>query len=80
VEARTAREDARRALDRGAVAAAITAATSSVELDPTDGDAWLILGAAYQVAGKSAEARNAFASCCKLAKRGDVSECRAFAF
>ena len=78
VEARAAREDARRALDRGAVAAAIAAGTSSVELDPTDADAWLILGAAYQVAGKSAEARDAFASCRKLAKRGDVSECRAF--
>ncbi len=80
VEARAAREDARRALDRGAIAAAIAAATSSVELDPTDADAWLLLGAAYQVAGKSAEARHAFASCSKLAKRGDVSECRTFAF
>ena len=80
VEARAAREDARRALDRGAVAAAIAAGTRSVELDPTDGDAWLLLGAAYQLAGKAAEARNAFSSCTKLAKRGDVGECRAFAF
>ena len=77
VAARAAREDARRALDRGAAAAAITAGTQSVELDPTDADAWLILGAAYQLAGKGAEARSAFYSCSKLAKRGDVGECRA---
>lgn len=77
IPARAAREEARHALDRGAAAAAIAAGMQSVELDPTDAEAWLILGAAYQLAGKGAEARNAFYSCSKLAKRGDVGECRA---
>jgi hypothetical protein len=57
--------------------AAIAAGAQSVELDLTDAEAWLILGAAYQLAGKGAEARSAFYGCSKLAKRGDVGECRA---
>jgi hypothetical protein len=77
IPARASREEARHALDRGAAEAAIAAGLHSVELDPTDADAWLILGAAYQLAGKGPEARSAFYSCSKLAKRGDVRECRA---
>ncbi|MEA2752463.1 MAG: hypothetical protein QOI41_6606 [Myxococcales bacterium] len=76
--ARVAREDARRLLEGGAAAAAAAAGIHSVELDPTDAEAWLILGAAYQLAGNGTEARNAFRSCSKLAKRGNVGECRAF--
>ncbi|MDB4996537.1 MAG: hypothetical protein JWM74_3969 [Myxococcaceae bacterium] len=76
--ARVAREDARRLLEGGSAAAAAAAGVRSVDLDPTDAEAWLILGAAYQLAGKGTEARNAFRSCSKLAKRGNVGECRAF--
>jgi hypothetical protein len=76
--ARVAREEARRLLEGGAAAAATAAAIRSVELDPTDAEAWLILGAAYQLAGDGTEARNAFRSCSKLATHGGVGECRAF--
>ena len=46
-------------------------------LDPTDGEAWLLLGAAYQEKGLNAEARRAFTSCLKEGKRGPMGECRA---
>ena len=71
------KRDAQRALDRGNNGAAIQAALRSVGVDPTDGEAWLILGAAYQTQGKIALARGAFSSCIKQAKRGPIAECRA---
>jgi len=63
-------------LDQGAFGKAIEAGERSVALDPTDGDAWLMLGAAYQSVGKAAEARRSFASCVSEGKRGQISECR----
>ena len=45
---------------------------------PTDAEAWLVLGAAYQLAGKGTEARDAFRLSTKLATHGGVGECRAF--
>jgi hypothetical protein len=77
VAARVARERARFLLEKGAGADAIVAGQRSVELDPTDAEAWLVLGAAYQLVGKGREARSAFYSCTKLAKRGPVGECSA---
>lgn len=77
--ARALREEARAALERGAGAAAISAGQRSVAVDPTDAEAWLILGAAYQQAGQEAAAQAAFASCARLAKRGPVGECASFA-
>jgi hypothetical protein len=71
------KRDAQRALDRGAFAKAAEAAARSVAIDATDGEAWLILGAAYQSLGKMADARSAFLSCTKDGKRGPVGECRA---
>ena len=70
------RNDARRALERGRMQEAIDAAVRSTTLDPTDADAWLLLGAAYMDRGKSADARAAFSSCAKLATKGPVGECR----
>jgi hypothetical protein len=66
-----------RALDRGHVADSIAAGERSVALDPRDADAWLVLGAAYQQAGRLGDARRAFSSCAHLAKRGARSECGA---
>jgi tetratricopeptide (TPR) repeat protein len=63
-------------LDQGAFAKAIEAGEHSVALDPTDGEAWLLLGAAYQSIGKGADARRTFASCVAEAKRGPINECR----
>jgi hypothetical protein len=78
--AKTAAEekrDARSLLERYNAKDAIEAAERSVALDPTDGDAWLILGAAYQEVGQLDGARRAFQACLKQAKRGPVGECRA---
>jgi hypothetical protein len=70
------KEDARRALERGKLQDAIMAALRSTSIDPTDADAWLLLGAAYQEAGKGADARLAYSECAKEAKRGEVRECQ----
>jgi hypothetical protein len=63
-------------LEQGAFAKAIEAGERSVQLDPSDGDAWLYLGAAYQSIGKRAEARRSFLSCTTEAKKGQINECR----
>lgn len=68
---------ARRALESGRLAVAITAGERSVALDPTDGEAWLLLGAAQQEKGNLAEARRAYTACVKQGKRGPLSECNA---
>jgi hypothetical protein len=47
------------ALEHGNWNAAITAAERSVRLDATDGEAWLILGGAYQERGSDRAARHA---------------------
>lgn len=69
--------DARRNLERGKLAEAIEAGERSVALDPQDGEAWLLLGAAYQEKGKSAEARRCYKACLSEGKRGPLGECRA---
>ena len=63
-------------LNRGAFAKAVEAGEHSVALDPADGDAWLMLGAAYQSLGKMAEARRSFSSCVAEGKKGSLTECR----
>ncbi len=78
--AKTAKEekaDAQRALERRQLEAAVAAGERAVLLDPTDGDAWLLLGAAHQERGNMTEARRAYSSCVKEGKRGAVGECRA---
>jgi tetratricopeptide (TPR) repeat protein len=67
----------RKNLERGKLAEAIEAGERSVALDPTDGEAWLLLGASYQEKGNRAEARRCYASCLKEGKRGPLGECRA---
>ena len=77
LSAADAKRDAQRAIDRGRIADAIEAGEQSVALDPTDADAWLVLGAAYQMKGRYADARHCFASCADQARRGPRWECRA---
>jgi tetratricopeptide (TPR) repeat protein len=77
LSAADAKRDAQRAIDRGLIADAIEAGEQSVALDPTDADAWLVLGAAYQMKGRYADARHCFASCADQARRGPRWECRA---
>ncbi len=68
---------AQAALDHGNVAGAIRAGERSVALDPGDGRAWLLLGAAYQEAGDTKDARRAFKACVEQARRGPKDECAA---
>ena len=80
VDKASAREEknaSRRALERGKVTDAIAAGERSVALDPTDGEAWLLLGAAYQDKGNLGEARRAYTACTKEGTRGPIGECRA---
>jgi hypothetical protein len=77
LSAADAKRDAQRALEAGHVADAIEAGEQSVALDPTDADAWLVLGGAYQKKGRYADARGCFASCAEQARRGPRWECRA---
>ncbi len=66
------------ALERGKAADAIEAGERSVALDPSDAEAWLILGAAYQEKGDLANARRSFKSCLTEGKRGPKWECAQF--
>jgi tetratricopeptide (TPR) repeat protein len=74
-EALRLREVSRSALERGRVRDAIAAGENSVALDPADGEAWLVLGAAYQQAGSAAEARRCFRACVDRGTRGPRGEC-----
>jgi tetratricopeptide (TPR) repeat protein len=65
------------ALEKGHTEEAITAGERAVALDPTDAEAWLILGAAYDQRGARADARRCFKSCVDLARRGPRGECSA---
>jgi 2-oxoglutarate dehydrogenase E2 component (dihydrolipoamide succinyltransferase) len=75
--AKEEKKAAQKALNRGDLKGAIEAGERAVAYDPTDGDAWLLLGAANLEKGKAAEARKAFTSCVKEGKRGAIGECRA---
>jgi hypothetical protein len=55
----------------------VDAANRATTLDPGDAAGWLLLGAAQQELGHPKESRAAFSACTKLAKHGDVRECRA---
>jgi hypothetical protein len=74
--AKEEKEDARRLLEHGKRKDAIEAGLRSVALDPTDAEAWLILGSAQQDAGHWKEGRESYTQCVKQAKVGPVSECR----
>lgn len=77
VDAVAEKVTARKALERGRLSEAIEAGERSVAADPTDGEAWLILGAAYQERGKMADARRCYMACLKEGKRGPKGECAA---
>jgi DNA-binding response OmpR family regulator len=74
----TLTQQAQRALERGNAAAAIELGRRATDKDPTDAEAWLTLGAAYDTAGNHAKARATYQSCIdKSAESPRVSECRA---
>ena len=71
------KRDAQRLLEKNKVKDAIAAAERSVAIDPTDAEAWLLLGAARFDAREFAGARRAYGDCAKQAKKGPIGECRA---
>ena len=71
------REASRAALERGSLKSSIEAGESSVAIDPSDSEAWLVLGAAYQQMGSLEQARRCFRSCLEKGKGGSRGECAA---
>jgi Flp pilus assembly protein TadD len=59
------------------VALSIELGERAVQLDPTDADSWLVLGAAYMQRGDNKNARRCFSSCVKEATSGARRECAA---
>jgi hypothetical protein len=76
-EAQEKKRASQQALEKGKVALSIDLGERAVELDPTDGDSWLILGAAYMQHSDVQNARRCFSSCVKQATRGQRKECAA---
>jgi hypothetical protein len=76
-EALAAKRASQTALEEGRANEAIEAGERAVALDPTDAEAWLILGAGYDQRGTRADARRCFTSCVRLATHGPRGECAA---
>jgi hypothetical protein len=66
----------RDALEHRRIALSIEAGERSVALDPTDAEAWLVLGAAYQERGQLSEASRCYKACLARATWGPRAECR----
>ena len=76
-DAKGLRAQAQRLLETGKTNDAIAIALESTTVEPEHAGGWLLLGAAYQTRGRNAEARQAFLTCVKSAKRGPRGECAA---
>ncbi len=77
-DAKADKKAAQRAIDRGDNKGAVEAGERALEVDPTDAETWLIVGAAYQQMGQGAKARQAFSSCMSKSTHGPRGECAAF--
>jgi DNA-binding response OmpR family regulator len=69
--------EAQALLDRGSFGRAIDVGKRATAMDPTNAEAWLTLGGAYDANGNHLQARSAYKSCIEGAKGGRVTECRA---
>lgn len=67
---------AKAALEGGSFGLAVAAGERSVSLDAADGEAWLLLGAAYDSLGNKAQARRCYGACVAKGKRGPIEDCR----
>jgi hypothetical protein len=74
-EALEKKQASQQALEKGKLALSIELGERAVELDPTDGDSWLILGAAYLQRRDIKNARRCFSSCVTQATSGQRKEC-----
>jgi hypothetical protein len=70
------KQAAKAALERGANGVAIAAGERSVALDPSDGEAWLVLGGAYQAMGNNGQAKRCYNACVSQGKKGPIGDCR----
>ncbi len=68
-----------RALKKGDSAKAVSLARQAVAENPSNADAWLTLGAAYQASGNGGAAKQAYRDCTKQAHFSNVTECFALA-
>ncbi|HEX7601511.1 MAG TPA: hypothetical protein VF316_07900, partial [Polyangiaceae bacterium] len=64
------------ALEGGSFGLAVAAGERSVALDAGDGEAWLLLGAAYDSLGNKSQARRCYSACVAKGKRGPIEDCR----
>ncbi len=67
---------AKAALESGNNGTAIAAGERSVALDASDGETWLVLGAAYQASGNVTQAKRCFNACISQGKKGPIDECK----
>ncbi len=73
-------QSAQSVLEKGNAGRAIELAARATKQDPSNADAWLTLGAAYQMAGRGGAAKDAYKQCAaKAASHPHASECRALA-
>ncbi len=72
-----AKREALAALDAWRLTDAIGAGERAVGFDPHDGEAWLILGAAYQVSGRADQARRCYQTCVQQGRQDPGGECGA---
>ncbi len=70
-------QQAQRMLERGNTGRASELARRATAADPTNAEAWLTLGAAYDAEGRRSQARAAYQSCIDKGKGPRVNECRA---
>jgi DNA-binding response OmpR family regulator len=68
---------AQRALEHGERKRAIDLSKQATVNDPTDAEAWLTLGAAYDASGRGYEARASYRSCVAKGAGPRVDECKA---
>jgi tetratricopeptide (TPR) repeat protein len=71
------KQDCQALLGQRAFGKAVEAGERAVGIDPTDGEAWLLLGRAYRSLGREADARRSFDACLKQAQREPLlDECK----
>jgi DNA-binding response OmpR family regulator len=70
-------QQAQRLLERGSASRATEVARRATSADPSNAEAWLTLGAAYDASGNRAQARLAYKNCVDNCQGPRVGECKA---
>jgi DNA-binding response OmpR family regulator len=70
-------QQAQRLLEHGSTSRAAEVARRATAADPSNAEAWLTLGAAYDASGNRAQAHNAYKSCVDSGTGPRVGECKA---